>query len=133
MRLSFWGGVMLGLLVGAGLVLAVPSLAERVASWRAPRVDLHPAVVVKPSTLQLTNTDRFGWTHVQLELNASAPGAGYTFHLAGLPEGGQVEFSLTSFTTATGQAFDPRTTKAFLLSLRAKTPQGRGMWSGRLD
>ena len=133
MRAPFAGGFVLGLLVGAGLVLAVPSLAERLAFWRASRVELHPAVAVQSSTLRLTNTDSFGWTQVQLGLNAPAPDEGYTLRLASLPGGAQVELTLTSFTSATGQAFDPRTAKAFLLSLRAKTPQGPGMWSGRLD
>jgi hypothetical protein len=133
MRASFWGGFVLGLLVGAGLMLAVPSSGEWLASWWAPMVELHPAVAVQRSTLRLTNTDQFGWTQVQLGLNGSSPNEGYTFYLANLPAGGQVELTLASFTTAKGEAFDLRTTKPFLLSLRAKTPQGRGIWSGRLD
>jgi hypothetical protein len=114
-------------------MLAVPSPRERLASWWAPLVDLHPAVAVHSSTLRLTNTDPFGWTQVQLRLNAPAPNEGYAFSLTTLPARQQVELTLASFTTAKGEAFDPRTTKAFLLLLRAQTPQGRGMWSGRLD
>ena len=133
MRASFWGGFVLGLFAGAGLMLAVPWPGERLASWWAPLVELHPAVAVHSSTLRLTNTDPFGWTQVQLRLNAPAAHEGYTFSLANLPAGQQVELTLASFTTATGQAFDPRTTKAFFLALQAETPQGRGGWSGRLD
>jgi hypothetical protein len=88
MRAPFGGGFVLGLLAGAGLVLAVPSLGERLASWWAPMVELHPAVAVQPWTLRLTNTDRFRWTHVRLGLNTPAPDAGYTFYLAHLPAGG---------------------------------------------
>ena len=133
MRESFWGGLALGLLVGAGLVLAGPWLIERLAHWRAPVVDLHPVVAVQTSTLRLTNRDIFEWKDVRLVLNARAAHEGYTFRLTRVPAETQVEFALASFTTSDGHPFDPRTTKAFLLSLEAETPQGRGVWSGRLD
>jgi hypothetical protein len=133
MRERFWRGFVLGLLVGAGLVLAAPWLAERQADWRVPVVALHPEVAAHNVGLRLTNRDRFGWENVQLRLNGRAPEEGYAFHLARLPAGAQVEFALVSFTAPDGAPFDPRTTKGFLLSLWAETPQGQGAWSGRID
>ena len=133
MRAPFWAGLLLGLLMGAGLVLTGPRGVERLARWRAPAVELHPAVAVQNLTLRLTNTDSFAWENVQLVLNARVPGEGYTVHLAHLPAGALVELALTRFTAREGLSFDPRTAKAFLLSLEADTPQGRGVWSGRID
>jgi hypothetical protein len=135
MRGTFWTGLMLGLLVGIGLGLvgARLGLVERWASWRAPAVPLQPAVTVSPGGLRLTNRDRFDWEGVELVLNARAPGEGYTLYVTRLQAGAQIELPLARFTAPDQQPFDPRTTKAFLLSLRANTPQGRGAWSGRLD
>jgi hypothetical protein len=133
MQISFWAGLLLGLLVGAGLVLTGPRVVERLARWRAPAVALHPAVALQHRTLRLTNTDGFAWQQVQLVLNARAPGEGYTLHLAHLAAGALVELKLTRFTAREGFSFDPHTAKAFLLSLEADTPHGRGVWSGRID
>lgn len=133
MRVPFWAGFLLGLLVGAGLVFAGPRVVERLARWRAPAVALHPAVAVQRLTLRLTNQDSFGWKNVRLALNARAPGDGYTLHLPHLAAGALVELELTRFTARDGFSFDPRTAKAFLLSLEAETPHGRGAWSGRID
>jgi hypothetical protein len=133
MRTSFWEGLVVGLLVGAGLVWTSPWLAERLAYWQAPVVELHPAVAVYPPAMRLTNQDSFEWKDVRLVLDAPAAEAGYTFRLAHVPAGAQVEFALESFTAPDGRPFDPRTTKAFFLALQAETPQGRGVWSGRLD
>ena len=133
MRTLFWEGFVLGLLVGAGLVLASPWLVAQVGHLRAPSVELHPAVAVQNVTLRLTNTDSFEWKQVELILNAHTSNEGYTFHLPRLPAGAQVELALTSFMARNKQPFDPHTTKAFLLSLQAKTPQGWGTWSGRID
>ena len=133
MQISFWAGLLLGLLVGAGLGLTGPRVVERLARGQAPAVALHPAIAVQPRTVRLTNGDSFGWKNVQLVLNARAPGEGYTLHLAHLAAGALVELELTRFTARDGSAFDPRTAKAFLLSLEADTPHGRGAWSGRID
>jgi hypothetical protein len=133
MRAPFWAGLLLGLLVGAGLMFTGPRVVERLARGRAPAVALHPVVAVQPQTIRLTNTDSFAWQKVQLVLNARAPGDGYTVHLAHLAAGARVELDLTRFTTREGSAFDPRTAKAFLLALAADTPHGRGVWSGRID
>jgi hypothetical protein len=133
MREPFWAGFVLGLFVGAGLVLVGPWLVEQWVHWRTPVVELHPAVAVQNSSLRLTNRDSFGWKDVVIVLNTRESDEGYTFRLARLPEGVSVELVLTSFTTRKGHAFNPRTTKAFHLSLQAETPQGRGAWSGRLD
>ena len=135
MHTSVWGGFVLGLLVGAGLVLAGPGLVERLAHWWAPGpvVELHPAVTVQAATLRLINKDTFEWKDVRLVLNARTGDEGYAFRLARVPAEAPVEFPLASFTTSDGRPFDPRTTKAFLLSLQAETPQGRGVWSWRLD
>jgi hypothetical protein len=70
---------------------------------------------------------------VRLVLNGRESDEGYTARLAHLPEGARVDLALASFTRGDGHPFDPRTTKAFLVSLQAKTPQGRGTWTGRLD
>ncbi len=133
MQGSFWAGLLLGLLVGAGLGLTGPRVVERLARGRPPAVELYPAVAVQHQTLWLTNTDGFGWKSVQLVLNARAPGDGYTLHLADLAAGARVELALTRFTARDGSAFDPRTAKAFLLALEADAPHGRGAWSGRID
>jgi phosphate/sulfate permease len=133
MRAPFWAGLLLGLLVGAGLMLTGPRVVERLARGWAPAVDLHPAVAVQHRTVRLTNTDSFAWQQVQLVLNARAPGDGYTLHLAHLAAGALVEVALTRFTAHEGASFDPRTAKAFRLSLEADTPHGRGVWSGRID
>jgi hypothetical protein len=133
MRQPFWGGLVVGLLLGAGLVWTAPWLVEQWEHWRRPRVELRPAVAVQGSTLRLMNQDSFEWTNVRLVLNARESDGGYTFRLARLPEGAQVELALASFTTQDGHPFDPRTTTAFRVSLQAKTPQGWGAWSGRLD
>jgi hypothetical protein len=97
MQISFWAGLLLGLLVGAGLVLTGPRAVERLA------------------------------------LNARAPGEGYTLDLPHLAAGALVELELTRFTARDGSSFTPHTAKAFLLSLEADTPHGRGVWSGRID
>jgi hypothetical protein len=102
MRAPFWEGLILGLLVGAGLVLTTPQVVTRLARWRAPAVALHPAVAVQPLTLRLTNTDLFAWQHVQLALNARVPGEGYTFHLPHLATGALVELEFTRFTARDG-------------------------------
>nr|MDQ3830225.1 hypothetical protein [Candidatus Tectomicrobia bacterium] len=60
-------------------------------------------------------------------------GEGYTLDLAHLAAGAVVELELTRFTAREGFSFDPRTAKAFLLSLEADTPHGRGVWSGCID
>jgi hypothetical protein len=133
MRAPFWEGLILGLLVGAGLVLTTPQVVTRLARWRAPAVALHPAIAVQPLTLRLTSTDPFAWQHVQLALNARVPGEGYSFHLPHLATGALVELEFTRFTARDGLSFAPYTTKAFLLSLEADTPHGRGVWSGRID
>jgi hypothetical protein len=133
MRAWFWEGLVLTLLVGAGLLWAGPWLAERLAYWRAPVVDLHPVVSVYPPTMRLTNEDAFEWEDVRLVLNAHGTDDGYTWHVAHVPAGAQVTVALEKFTTPDGQAFNPRTTKAFVLAIEADTPYGRGGWSGRLD
>jgi hypothetical protein len=133
MRALFWEGLVLGLLVGVGLMWTGPWLMEQLAYWRAPVVDLHPAVAVYSPTMWLTNGDTFEWNDVRLLLNAHAADKGYAFRLARVPAGAQIEFALESFTTPDGFPFNPRTTKAFFLSIEADTPQGRGRWSGRLD
>jgi hypothetical protein len=135
MRASFLAGLVLGLLVGVSLVLAGPGILERLVHWWAPvpAVALQPAVAVQTSTLRLTNTNNFRWKDIRFVLNAREPDDGYTFYIAHLPAGAQVEFTLTSFTTRDGHPFNPLTTKAFLLALEANTPQGRGVWSGRID
>jgi hypothetical protein len=133
MQPSFWAGLLVGLLVGAGLTLEAPRVVERVARWRAPVVALRPAVAVQHRTLRLTNGDGFGWQRVQLVLNARVPGEGYTWHLPHLAAGAVAELELTRFTARDERAFDPHTAKAFLLSLEADTPHGRGVWSGRID
>ena len=114
-------------------MLTGPRVVERLARGWAPAVDLHPAVAVQHRTLRLTNTDGFTWQQVQLVLNARAPGDGSTLHLAHLAAGALVELELTRFTAHEGASFDPRTAKAFRLSLEADTPHGRGVWSGRID
>lgn len=129
----FWGGLVLGLLIGAGLVLAGPWLLEQWAHWRAPMVVLHPEVTVQASTLRLKNLDDFPWKAVQLVLNGRAQDESYAVHLAHLPAEAQRELSLASFITAAKLPFDPRTTKAYFLRIRADTPRGRGEWAGRLD
>jgi hypothetical protein len=133
MRAPFWAGLLLGLLVGAGLMFTGPRVVERLARWRAPAVALHPAVAVQHRTIRLTNTDSFAWQQVKLVLNARVPGDGYTLDLPHLAAGALVELELTRFTARDGSSFDPRTAKAFLLSLEADTPHGRGVWSGRID
>jgi hypothetical protein len=129
----FWGGLVLGLLIGAGLVLAGPSLLEWRAHWRAPTVVLRPEVTVQASILRLKNLDGFQWEAVQLVLNGRTQDEGYTVHLTHLPAGAQRELSLASFITEAKLPFDPRTTKAYFLRIRADTPRGRGEWAGRLD
>ena len=98
---------------------------------RAPPVALHPAVAVQHRTVRLTNRDSFAWQQVRLALNARVPGDGYTLDLPHLAAGALVE--LTRFTARDGSSFTPQTAKAFLLSLEADTPHGRGVWSGRID
>jgi hypothetical protein len=133
MREPFWGGLVLGLILGAGLVWKAPWLLDQWGHWRGPEVELHPAVAVQGSTMRLMNQDRFEWTNVRLVLNGRDSEGGYTFRLARLPEGARVELALASFTTRDGRPFDPRTTKAFHVFLQAKTSQGQGAWAGRLD
>jgi len=133
MREQFWGGLVLGMLLGAGLVWAAPKLVEQWRHWRGAEVELRPTVAVQASTLRLRNQDSFGWTNVRLVLNAHESGAGYTFRLDHLPAEASVDLALASFTTSEGRPFDPRASKAFGLSPEAKTPQGWGAWSGRLD
>jgi hypothetical protein len=83
--------------------------------------------------VRLTNGDTFEWKDVRLVLNAQAVDDGYTFRLALVPAGTQVEFALEGFTTPEGHPFDPRTTKAFHLAIQVDTRHGRGRGSGRLD
>jgi hypothetical protein len=129
----FWEGIVLSLLVAPGLLWAGPWLAERLAYWRAPVVDLHLVVTVYPPMMRLTNEDSFEWADVRLVLNAHGTDPGYTWHVPHVSAGAQVVFTLEEFTTPDGQAFNPRRTKAFVLGIEAGTPHGRGRWAGRLD
>jgi len=133
MHEPFWGLLVVGLLLGAGLVRTAPRLVDQWERWRRPGVEIHPAVAVQGSTLRLTNQDSFEWTNVGLVLNDCELDGGYTCHLARLPEGTRVELALASFTIRDRYPFDPRTTKAFHVSLQRKIPQRWGTWSGRLD
>ncbi len=125
-------GILLSVIVGICLALAAPSVVPWLTDLRKPTVALHPEVTVLPATLRLRNADPMPWTHIRVVLNARAPGTGYTLDLdRALPPAAQEDLALALFTDREGQHFDPRTTKAYLMQLRADTPQGRGTWSGR--